>query len=283
MQTSTTETCGTSLVEGCKQLLRALISWDSAPHLADRAERMAIRLEFEHQRFGLSPDAATAVRRTVQRLCRGEITPGEVAAARETVQMAMFRVRRIPWSGQPESQSETRRNQFRRDGKAWVVDYAGVNASFTGQAGMQSIAIALARPHVETGWLELRALATGVPIELETSTEIVDRQGLREINERVIQIRADMDEADGNRREQLQAELDTLLAEVRRCSGIGGRARRSADPNKKARDAERKAVKSAIEALATAHPALAEHLRAFLVLTPSGCAYRPPGPIEWAT
>ena len=69
--------------------------------------------------------------------------------------------------------------------------------------------------------------------------------------------------------------MGQLTRELGRALGLGGRSRSFADVAERARTSVRKAIKRAIDDIATASPAIGEHL-ARSVSTGSVCCYRSP-------
>jgi len=88
---------------------------------------------------------------------------------------------------------------------------------------------------------------------------------------------------DGDTAERLRAELDALLAELRRNTGRRQRSRSFADPAERARTAVRKAIKRAIDDIASAEPAIGTLLRE-TVTTGATCCYTPDAarPVRWS-
>ncbi|WP_328475919.1 hypothetical protein OHA21_20580 [Actinoplanes sp. NBC_00393] len=102
---------------------------------------------------------------------------------------------------------------------------------------------------------------------------------MRELTGRLESADARGDQAAG---ERLQAELDALLAEVRRMTGRGGRARAFPAEGERARTAVRKAIKRAIDEVAAGDPGLGRALAA-TVRTGQMCCYSPDPacPVVW--
>src|SRR5262249_42265920 len=82
------------------------------------------------------------------------------------------------------------------------------------------------------------------------------------------------DGADIGRAERLQLELDALMEELERTTGLGGRARAFAGPAERARTAVRKAIKRALDEIEAADAASGAGLRAG-TRTGHTCCYEP--------
>jgi hypothetical protein len=94
----------------------------------------------------------------------------------------------------------------------------------------------------------------------------------------VLDLRADLDEAEGDadleRAARLRIELDALTDELTRMVRPGGRSRAFAGPQERARTAVQKAIRRALDRIATDAPVLADGLRA-TVRTGTECSFEP--------
>jgi hypothetical protein len=88
------------------------------------------------------------------------------------------------------------------------------------------------------------------------------------------QITAALDRGDDDRAARLDAERGALVEELRRASGLGGRARRLDDHAERARKTVTARIRDALRRIDQRHPPLAAHLRA-TVSTGSSCCYQP--------
>ncbi len=82
--------------------------------------------------------------------------------------------------------------------------------------------------------------------------------------------------------QRLRAELDALLDELRRGTGMGGRSRDFPDAGERARTAVQKAIRRAVDDIAAAEPYIGALLRT-AVTTGTACAYAPDadGAVSW--
>lgn len=108
--------------------------------------------------------------------------------------------------------------------------------------------------------------------------EFADRQALAAYHHRLVELDAELEEAqdwaDPGRIEALRDEREALLEEVRRATGIGGRARTAGSSQERARVAVKKAITVAIGRIDSIDKPLAHHLRNS-VHTGFLCSYDP--------
>jgi hypothetical protein len=113
--------------------------------------------------------------------------------------------------------------------------------------------------------------------------EMLDAQARAEYRRRVVELRAELDDAeqrhDRGRAEILRAELDLLVDELRAAIGAGGRVRRASADIERQRVAITRRIRSAIAQIAKHHPSLGDHL-ASNVTTGYYCAYHPGTPAD---
>jgi hypothetical protein len=92
------------------------------------------------------------------------------------------------------------------------------------------------------------------------------------------------DHADIGRAEQLRAELDAVVDQIRTANALGGRPRSFAGPAERARTAVRKAIMRAVEAIDADDHTIGSVLRTSIT-TGHTCIYSPDPdhPITWTT
>jgi tetratricopeptide (TPR) repeat protein len=174
---------------------------------------------------------------------------------------------------------------LRRDGTYWTVGYGDAVARLRDSKGIAYLADLLAHPGVERHVFDLVDLVEGVPAEpgvdrrhLGDAGAYLDSQAKNAYRRRLHQLREAMDDADAygdqRRAEQIQAEIDALVAELARAIGLDGRDRRAACAAEKARVNVTRAVRTAISRIGQAHPCLGEHLDRH-VKTGTFCSYQP--------
>jgi hypothetical protein len=172
-----------------------------------------------------------------------------------------------------------------RDGTYWTVRCGDAVARLRDAKGMAYLAELLTHRGVERHVFDLVDLVEGVPAEpgldrrhLGDAGPGLDAQAKDAYRRRLQQLREAMDDADvcGDQQqaEQIQAEIDALVAELSRAMGLGGRDRRAACAAEKARLNVTRAVRAAIARIEQAHPQLGEHLGRH-VRTGMFCSYQP--------
>ncbi len=193
--------------------------------------------------------------------------------------------------------------RFVREGEFWTIAYEGATMRLRDLKGLRYLAPLLASPGRELHVLELvgaaepapRSRANGLGEEGLRAARpadlgpLVDPRAREEYRSRVEVLRSELEEArafnDDERAAGLEEELDALVGELARATGLHGRSRTSsASPAERARVNVTKAIRTAIKLTERESPALAEHLRAS-VRTGRFCSYAPPGqaPPRWHT
>jgi AAA ATPase domain len=201
---------------------------------------------------------------------------------------------RSPETGRPEA-------RFRRDGELWTIAYAGEAFSMRDVKGLHYIALLLAAPGTDVHVLELVSVSEAPPVRhgraelaeagLQGSWPtdagpLLDSRARDEYRCRLEDVRAELDEAqrfrDDERAARLEEEIDFLVGEIARATGLGDRGRPSASAAERARVSVTKAIRTAIRLIARQSPELAEHLRSS-IRTGRFCSYAPPGetPPAW--
>jgi non-specific serine/threonine protein kinase len=149
--------------------------------------------------------------------------------------------------------------------------------------GLAHLAELMARPDHEAHVTDLIKIAFAAPrepnnVELGDAGEHLDERARADYETRLRDARQDLAEAerhaDQGRRQRLNEEIEFLAAELARGFGLGGRSRRAASANERARISVSRAIKYAINKIGDHDPALADHLRRS-VRTGAFCAYAP--------
>jgi TolB-like protein len=171
-------------------------------------------------------------------------------------------------------------NTFRKEGALWMVCFEHEVAHAQEVRGFKDIAQLLAQPHDELHCLAL----SGQPANAGHGVEVLDAQARRAYRTRLREIEADLAEAattnDAGRAETLEEEKERLLDEMRKATGLGGRARRMGDISERARSAVTWRIRHAIKKLEAVHPSFARHLRVSLK-TGVFCSYEPEKETRW--
>ena len=189
-------------------------------------------------------------------------------------------VEREPTETTPTSTTDPATPMLRREGDVWRWTFADLSVVIKASKGVNDLAQLLARPGREISAMDL----VGSAKVADDGIEALDDRSRREIEERIRELRADIDEADAHhdiaRSERASAEMDLLVDELTAALGLGGRARRSGSDAERARSAVTQRIRSTIRRLDDLHPKLGAHL-AVSVETGTFCAYRPAEPTTW--
>jgi tetratricopeptide (TPR) repeat protein len=174
---------------------------------------------------------------------------------------------------------------FRREGRGWLIALGEHRAYVPDLVGMTYLAQLLSHPGQAISALQL-AGAGVVSIEahhqelLDDSARAAYRARARELAEDLSEAQS---QADIGRAEMIQAELDMLIEQLEAATGLHG-PRHFANNAERARTAVRKALKRAIDEIATVDGTIGRVLHSSIA-TGSTCSYvpDPSDPIAWAT
>jgi hypothetical protein len=171
-------------------------------------------------------------------------------------------------------------------GGLWLVGADRMTAPLRELRGFGYLRELIRRPGVLVSALDLIGAGSGVAVESGLG-ELVDKQALSAYRQRLRELDQELTDADGSsdvrRSVALTAERDALLDELGRATGLGGRPRTTGSSQERARIAVTKAIRAAIDRIATVDEPLSRHLRS-TVQTGLSCRYEPdPGDrTEWA-
>jgi tetratricopeptide (TPR) repeat protein len=184
-------------------------------------------------------------------------------------------------------------NAFRWDGEVWSVSFQDREIRLRDGKGPRYLATLLAAPGLEIHVLELAGgpaeptPPSAVPDDLTIGgpggkvDDAPDARAAQEYRAHVDELRAELDEAEGRgdlgRAERIRGQLDHLVSQLAQRFGTRARTR---GPAETARKAVTKVLRTQIDKLLEAHPALGEHLRDS-VRTGIFCSYAPATPTTW--
>ena len=189
-------------------------------------------------------------------------------------------VRRIPGA----HQGAALEGKFQREGEYWTVEYDGRILHLRDGKGIRVLARLLADPGRPFAALELERL--GLPAEgsiaravaSSNAGELLDDDARRAYRVRVAELGEQIDAAETEGRAdeagRLGEEMDFIVRELSRAFGLGGRPRQAGSVAERARLNVMRAVRSGIERVAVADPALGAHLRT-TIHTGTVCMYTP--------
>lgn len=171
-------------------------------------------------------------------------------------------------------------NSFVGENGLWSIAYEGTGAQLVELKGFHDIARLLARPGEPVHCLEL----SGAPATSDTPDEVLDEEARRAYRRRIEELQQELEEAEADndpaRAEPAREELDAVIEELARATGLGGRSRKLGHPAERARWAVTWRIRSAIKKIAAAHPRLGQHL-SNSIHTGYFCVYSPEAAIAW--
>jgi len=227
---------------------------------------------------------ASAVRSEVFERAEGR---GEVLPTREVYTLSRERLTAIA-SGASESREfvppapavTEAGDSLVREGDAWRWTFDDKTVVVKASKGMTDLQRLLAEPGREISALDLMGSRKAADSPVDT----LDSRARLEIEERIRELQADLEEADANhdiaRSERAAAELDQLVDELSAAIGLGGRARSTGTDPERARSAVTQRIRSTIARIDRLHPKLGGHL-ATSVETGTFCVYRPVDERRW--
>src|SRR5947209_9955244 len=174
-------------------------------------------------------------------------------------------------------------NSFYQEGEFWTVAFDGEVAHLLDARGLRLLAHLLARPGREVHALDLSG---GLRPGSGFTEAVLDDVGRRAFRGRIADLEAELEEADRfgdiGRSALTHAELEAVVEELARATGLGGRGRRVTSDTERARVAATRAIRSAMRHISQVLPALGDHLQ-HSVRTGTYCAYAPDPTqgIEW--
>lgn len=177
----------------------------------------------------------------------------------------------------------TRVAQLAHEGEYWTVAFGGHVVTMRHSAGMADLSQLLERPGQEVHVLDLTAEGAAGLAPTGT-TELIDEQARAAYRQRLLDLEDDIAEASERHDDELvarlEAERDRLTEELTSAYGLGARDRTFDEEGERARKAVTKRIRSALDRIDAAHPALARHLQA-TIHTGIYCVYRPDPVVHW--
>jgi hypothetical protein len=188
------------------------------------------------------------------------------------------------------SHVEARRdaNAFRRRGDFWELSFAGTTIYLKDSVGLSYIARLLSEPKRNIPAVSLLALRAGIDPAIPTgsSGEVLDEVARLDYSRRYQELADEVEAATTNNDhgtlEKLQHEMDLLVSELARATGLGGRSRKQSDADR-IRKSVSMAVSRDLDRIAQEHAVMGHHL---LNSITSGLTFRysPAGEIfSWLT
>ena len=169
----------------------------------------------------------------------------------------------------------------------WRVEINGRTTTVDHVVGMQYVAALVAQPDKDVPAAELSAAVTGLEIGRSAmDAPALDSSARRDYVRRIDELDRQLDRADrrgdSERGRRAAEERAALVEQLRRDTGIGGRARRLSDESERCRMRVSKAIQRAIGRIEAADPVLGRAL-ATRIRTGYVCRYEtdPGQPIDW--
>ena len=171
-----------------------------------------------------------------------------------------------------------------RDGTDWILEAGPETARLRDTRGLRYLRTLLAAPGQEIPALDL--VAQGAGLRVPAGPPILDDTARASYRERLESLEEQLDAADRagavERATAVHAERATVLAELRRASGLGGRPRVHSGEAERARVNATRALWATVERVESAAPLAGAHLRTSL-RTGGFPRYQPApgGPARW--
>ena len=254
-----------------------------------RAQREYQLFEREYRdkiAFGREPDPGEALRWAVQvepfrRLEDAQLMPDVLREAGIVeIDVAQARASRMKQMVRPAGIVRPEGNAFLHEDGVWSIAYEGAGARLIELKGFHDIARLLAQPGEPLHCLEL----SGAPSASDTPDEVLDADARRAYRRRIEELQRELEQAEADndpaRSEPVREELDAVIDELAKATGLGGRSRKMRDPAERARTAVTWRIRSAIKKIGAAHPRLGQHL-SNSIRTGHFCVYSPESAISW--
>lgn len=270
--------------QGAEERLRAAI---------DVAGRMGSAPWEAHGRVQLAKVllARGSDRESAEELLRSADAVAEELGMRRLSRM-IDEIRTVSGVHTPGPEPAARALRFELEGEFWTIQGASSPFRLKDVKGLRYLAQLLANPELEVHVMALVHAERGVKTAPPRSAPedgltgsypsdagpILDAQAKAAYRRRIGDLQEEIDEAtafnDPERRAKAQEELDLLVAELARATGIGGRDRRAASPVERTRVNVTKTIRSALKRIAKEDAELGTYLEA-TVRTGTYCAYEP--------
>ncbi len=257
----------------------AMSHWDSATKIEERlgalpwlAETLALRAAAFPTHENADDDVQRA--RTIAQRLRLDGVLGALDAATRPVSAPEP-------SGADRGTAEWR---LTREGDTWLLDTGTETARLRDTTGLRYLRTLLTAPNQEIPALDLVAGGTG--IRVSGGDPLLDQTARVRYRHRLAELEAELDAADRagdvDRAAVAERERHALLAELRRATGLGGRARTHTSEAERARVNATRALRTTIQRMEAAAPLAGLHLRRSLR---TGQIFRyqptPDGPVRW--
>jgi tetratricopeptide (TPR) repeat protein len=174
---------------------------------------------------------------------------------------------------------------LRPDGDGWLLRAGPEHARLADSRGVRQLRTLLASPRRGIPALDLAAGGPG--LRVPAAPPVLDAAAAASYRKRLSELTAELNAADAagdsERASRAEAERQWLLAELRRATGLGGRARRTTNESERARVNVTRTLRAVIGHIGAAAPQAGAYLQAS-VRTGLECRYDPApgGPSRWS-
>jgi len=182
----------------------------------------------------------------------------------------------------------TAENQFRMEGKAWLIRYEGQQTTLPDSKGLAYIRYLLRSEDQEVGVVKMLADITGDQRVLAASStgEVLDDETRQNYSRRYRELEEDLAEMEKNndlspKADQLRGEMETITSAILKAHGLGGRKRKMSDDVARIYRAVYGRITDAYEAIGEHLPDLKTHLENSIE-TGATMVYRPEKHVDWA-
>ena len=157
-----------------------------------------------------------------------------------------------------------------KDGNNYRIQFRDESQTFTASKGLAYIHTLLQSPDTPIHVNELKAAVDKVDVHLlaNESQDMFDKQALSAIDQRIAELYDDMEMAQETQNEMqlatLHKQLDQLIQEKEKATGLGGRSRKNTKGDG-VRISVGRAIKRALESIASAMPKCSEHLQVSII------------------
>lgn len=182
---------------------------------------------------------------------------------------------------------------FRRTGESWTVGLDGTSTNVRDSKGMRLLDVLLSNPGRDVSARDLEAWVSAgaavgaaalAAVAAGDAGPLLDEKARDAYRRRLEALDVELADADADgyaeRSQRLHTERAALLAELRRATGLAGRARRAGAGDERARLNVTRALRSAVRRIHVSAPQVGLHLDDALV-TGNCCAYRPAEHVDW--
>lgn len=203
---------------------------------------------------------------------------------------------------QPITSSSDEGNVFRKKGDYWQIVYEGKEIFLEDAKGLHYIHCLLQNPEQEFHVTQLISILSAhepskmsekqlkedglnISVGFGDAGEVMDPKYISECKRQVKKLQEDLEEAksSGNweQTKEIQKQIDFIKNEMSSAIDLGGKVRKVADSNEKARKAVTNCIQDSLKKIKSENHALWQRLYTS-IKTGHFCSYKPEKPIQWS-